>query len=242
MSIIKYSFLIPYFNRAGQFHNTLVSLAHHYFNRSDYEVIISEDQKNVVDEKAHKELMGIVDFFKNKINIKVIEIDIHTWNPCIAFNRAAAASVGEYVIVTNPECFHQVNVLGGLDKEFENNPDSYVLCGCQTRKDCNLFIEKFEDLGGEEGIWFQHSVHRNAGFHFFGALSRKKWDSVGGFDEDFVHGTSFEDADFRNRIRRVNIPFILRDDLLTIHINHSNLWVDPKLEEINRKTFQSKWD
>lgn len=238
---MKYSFLMPYYRRAGQLHNTLVSFCYHYSDRDDYEVMISEDSKSVNDKDDHEELSSIIKRFKSKIPITRIEIPTPTWNPCIAFNTVAQESLGEYLIVTNPECFHESNILAGMDEEFEKNPNIYIMCGCMNKKRCNLYIEKFEDLHGEEAGWYQHSIYRNAQFHFCAGISKGNWDKIGGFDEDFRYGTSFEDADFRNRVRRANVPFILRDDLLTIHISHASLWGNSKLNEINRKVFTSKW-
>lgn len=238
---MKYSFLIPYYNRAGQFHNTLVSFYHHYMSRNDYEIIIAEDSKNITDINLHNQLLEIIEKFKNKLSIIKIDISIYTWNPCIAFNKAAEVASGEFFIITNPECFHMSDILQGFDEEFQKNPNCYILCSCLNKNKCKLFIKRFEDLNGENGSWYQHSIYRNAQFHFCNAISKENWSKIGGFDEDFVRGTSYEDADFRNRIRRISIPIILRDDLLTIHINHTSLWTDSKLNEINRKIYINKW-
>lgn len=243
---MKYSFLIPYYKRAGHLHNTLVSFCHHYSERDDYEVILAEDSKNLKDVKEHNQLLKIVEEFKNKINIILIPIGIYTWNPCIAFNAAAKMALGEYFIVTNPECFHMANILKGLDEEFEKNSSVYVVCSSMNRLGCKHFIKSFDELGGTDSKWFSHSIHRPGCLHFCNALSRKSWDKVRGFDEEYVNGIAYDDNDFINRVKRTKLRIVRRDDLLTIHISHSDIFAkNPekrKLWNINRKIYQRKWD
>ncbi len=243
---IKYSVLYPYYKRAGHLHNTFVSFLHHYSHRDDYEVIIAEDLKNCIDDSLHTELMNVLNKFQDRIKISRITITEETWNPCIAFNKAARAASGSFFIVSNPECFHQVNIFQGFDEEFEKDPSVYVVCGCRNKVGCNFFIENFDDLGGQDEVWYSHSVHRNACLHFCNALSKESWEKVEGFDEDYFSGIAYDDNDFINRVRRARLKILEKDDLLTIHIGHEPAHIDSavrhRLEKVNWEVYHRKWD
>ena len=241
---MKYSVLVPYYKRLGHLHNTLISFIHHYSNRNDYEVIIAEDFKNTQNEEDHSALLDTLSKFCEKINIIHLEVSTETWNPALGFNDAATQASGEYFVITNPGCFHAINVFSGLDEEFEKDPNSYVICSCWNYKGCRLFIEDFNDLGGNGAEWYQHSAYRNAKFHFCTAISKDNWYKVGGFDNEFALGIDYDDADFRNSVMKARLPLRIRDDLLTLHIDHGSFPSPPNAQELikkNKETFQRKW-
>lgn len=242
---MKYSVLVPYYKRLGHLHDTLISFIHHYSNRDDYEVVIAEDFKNAQNKKDHENLLDTIEEFRKKIPIIHSTLSTETWNPVLGFNDAAHRATGEYYVITNPECFHFANILDGLDEEFKDNKDSYVICGCANYKRCNLFIKNFRDLRGEEAEWYQHSIHRDANFHFCTAISKQNWENIGGFDSAYSLGIAYDDADFRNSVLKARLPLKIRDDLLTIHIDHNSFPSPPnvhKLVEKNRTTYQKKWE
>lgn len=243
---MKYSILCPYYKRSGHLHNTLISFLYHYSDRKDYEVIIAEDLKNTVNEHEHAVLLKIIERFKSQINIVHINIPVKTWNPCIAFNVAADIASGDFFLITNPECFHYMNILKGMDEEFIKNSSVYIVCGCRNRVNCNFFIEKFEDLEGQDEAWFAHSIYRKGCLHFCNAMSKESWKKIGGFDEDYKNGIAYDDNDFIRRVEKAQLKIIERDDLLTIHIDHGPAHIDStkrrQLEEINWAVYHKKWD
>jgi len=242
---VKYSVLVPYYKRLGHLHNTFISFLHHYSDRNDYEVVIAEDYKNVQNKKDHDGLSETIEKFREKIPIIHLTLSMETWNPAHGFNEAAKWASGEYFVVTNPECFHQVNILAGLDKEFEEDPNVYVVCGCMNYVRCNFFIKNFNDLNGKFQRWYQHSIHRAAHYHFCSAISKQNWVKIGGFDEDFAMGIAYDDVDFKLSIQKAKIPFHIRDDLLTIHIDHGSFPSPPNAQKLvnrNRITYQRKWE
>ena len=234
---MKYSILMPYIRRAGQLHNTLISFEQHYVSqKNDFEVIIVEDEKNFLDQREHNSLVRILDYFRGWMNIKHLHIsNRNQYNPAPLFNIAAQEASGEYFIITNPECFHQTNILKGLDEEFNKNPDVYVMCACESRKGCNHFIAAFDELKGEHHAWYQHSIHRNAQYHFCSALSKDNWNRIGGFDERFGDGIGYDDDDFRDTVKHAGITVVTRDDLLTIHIQHEKSDRPPGHRRLLRK-------
>ena len=224
---IKYSILMPYINRAGHLHNTLVSFKHHYADRDDYEVMLVEDIKNP--ENDHKRLLDVISAFGNDIHINLIVAGKHEWfNPSPLFNIAAKSARGSYFIITSPEIFHKSNVLDALDTEFTKDPDAYIVCACENRKGCNLDIKAFDDLGGVHDVWYQHSMNpchnegANRMYHFCTAISKDNYFKLGGFDEDYSFGICYDDNDLIDRVQLSGIPVVVRDDMVTVHIAHKH--------------------
>lgn len=242
---MKYSILLPYYKRLGHLHNSFISLIYHYSDRDDYEVVIAEDSKNVRNKEDHDGLLNTISKFSDRIKIIHSTVSTETWNPVLGFNEAASRASGEYFIVTNPECFHATNIFRGLDEEFEKDPNSYVICSSRNFKGCKFFIDEYKDLGGKEAEWYQHSVYRNANFHFCTAISKKNWFNIGGFDNKYALGIAYDDADFRNSVYKARLPVKVRDDLFTIHIDHNSFPSPPNapiLVNKNRITYQMKWE
>lgn len=217
---IKYSIIMPYHNRPGQLFNTFMSFSHHYNDREDFEIILVEDIKNKNDQEWHDALVDIIEKFQYSFNIKLIESIVdNCYNPSKLFNIGVEASTGEYIILTNPECFHHSNILNGLDG-IEKLKESYIVCSCLNIHKYKLFSDNFESFQCEAHSWYQHSKHRNAMFHFCSCISKENYLKIGGFDERFSDGYCYDDDDLRETIKRNNIPFIIKDDLLTFHQAH----------------------
>lgn len=217
---MKYSIIMPYHNREGQLFNTFLSFVHHYKNRKDLEIIVVEDIKNKNNQEWHDALLDIVDKFQDDLNIKLIgSNEDNCYNPSKLFNLGVRKSTGEYVVLTNPECFHYSNILAGFD-EVERLRESYVVCACLNVHQYKLFNDSFESFQYEPHSWYQHSKHRNALFHFCSCISKENYLRMGGFDERFSQGYCYDDDDLRETVKRNNIPFIIADDLITFHQAH----------------------
>lgn len=218
---MKYSILLPFWRRLVQFQNTLVSFRHHYAKRADYEVMVVVDQKHLAEEI--EAVYDLVERFKD-IPIKVISPQnaMQTWqSPVVHYNQAARESTGEYLIISNPENFHAVNILAGLDEEFAKDHGCYVICSCLSIFDQGEEIDTVEELITDRvDRWYQHSVHTPRDLHFCSAISRERFKQAGGFDEEFRHGIAYDDDDFREAVRKTKAPFVRRDDLLTYHLYH----------------------
>lgn len=237
---IKYSFIMPYYQRSQQLRSTLMSFLKYYKNRTDYEVIIVNDVKNAADSKEETKLLEVVDEFQQQIPIVITEYGtMEAWNPAPAFSVGVDAAAGNYLILTNPECVHRADILAGLDQEFARFPGAYVVCGCFS-----IEQEKINpDEAIPDGYWYQHSQHRNIEVHFCSALLKDIYFQVGGFDQCYAAGMGFDDDDFRNRLKKAKVPFIHRDDLLTVHLMHRNNMPHNYLElhAINKSYYLSVW-
>lgn len=221
---MKYSIILPYYKRPDYLHNTLVSFEYHY-HRKDYEVIVVEDHKNNKDIIHHATLIGILQKFNTRGMICGIAVSPleGMWNPAPLFNIGVASCRGDILIISNPECIHEVDILSGLDYEFGRDPNCYVICGCEEVVPQEGSIRRlfsFKDFKFKHRIWFQHSKFNNRGFHFCSAISKEKYNEIGGFDNTFAFGVGYDDNDFRDNVIYNNIPIILRDDLLVAHVRH----------------------
>ncbi len=233
----KYSIIMPYFRRVSLLNNTLVSYQHHYDNRNDWEVIVAEDAKNLDYLNEHENLENLLNKFKDKINITHFVTKVKVFNPAPYFNEAFKVSKGEFIIITNPECVHMTNILKGLDDSFNKDENSYIVCACLNVTSRGP-IDKFENYRFQGGSWYQHSVSRNCQIHFCTAMSRKNYEKLGGFDEEFAHGVSCEDEDFIQRIKLSDMNIVTRDDLLTHHQSHEQINTTKEHEELHKKN----WD
>jgi len=200
---MKYSILMPYYNRAVQLHNTLISFKRWYHDRSDYEIIIVKDAKS--NDKLE------TDSFQ--LPISILKGD-DAPNPCTAFNTAAAAAHGKILIITNPECFHDTDILSMLDKE---DPNAYLICSCKSIINVKCTSQK---LSYTFEKWYQHSKHNPRDFHFCTAISKDNYFKVGGFDERYANGVAYDDIAFRDSVKAAGIKFIHLDYAITLHQYH----------------------
>jgi len=224
---MKYSILLPYYQRVEQFTRTLASFAHHYHDRRDYEIIL------VIDSKNDDAVLDMLPGFNDMVPLAYVQQtppreSCHS--PVLSFNQAARLAHGTYLVISNPEGFHKSNILSGLDHEFEQHHDCYVVCACESGVKCTM-PDGFESFTYQHHMWYQHGVLNNRRLHFCTALPAATYHRIGGFDERFAEGIGYDDDDFRDRIEAAGVPFVLRDDLLTVHQDHSRAHqVIPKAE------------
>jgi len=241
---MKYSMLMPYYNRSQQLKNTLTTFHHFYADRNDYEIIIIEDMKNIKDQKKHEDLWKVIE---GHANIKLISYTRENcYNPAGMFNVGASHCQGMFLILTNPEVLHEANVLKGFDDLLEENPDQYYICFCKSVINVNDF-ETFEDMKytiNPTKNWYVHPRWNRRLFHFCSVLHKDLFEKIGGFSEEFINGIASEDRDFANKIKSNNIPSRLVP-LVVCHQQHERFSL-PKHEmqkrvSINREILIRKW-
>ena len=224
-------------------HNTFVSFLHHYNGREDYEIIVMEDHKNISEKEEHDALSDIVNSFSSQINIKHIETNFNgCYAPCRLFNIGAKNASGDFLVLTDSECFHLTNVLEGFDLEVSKNPNVYVIAACLNAS-YNGIVDKFEDFKYEMIMWYQHSKYNNRGLHFCSMISKRLYNKIGGFDEGYARGFGYEDNDFLRMIRVNNIPFVTKDNIIVVHMKHGYEGIPDKnrLCKINKQYYVNKW-
>lgn len=233
---MKYSILIPYYKRALQLQSTLKSFDHFYRDRNDVEIILIVDNKN--NNQDMENLETVLRVFNN-LNIKrVAGIKGESFSPAANYNLGLIASLGEFLILTNPEAMHSINILKSIDEELEKSKDNYIVCSCLSVTSKYIPVEK---LGSVSGKWYQHSNYRNTGCHFCSVISRENYKKIGGFSEEFSVGVGFDDDDFRNKVKQAGIPFVYRDDLVTLHLFHEQASSDMDKFRHNQALYYAKW-
>lgn len=235
---MKYSIILPYYNRPS-LNITLLSFTHFYKNRNDYEVVIVEDSKNYIDGVYHNTLISIIDKYKNIINIKHLINERVTYNPASSFNIGVNNSLGEKIILTNPECAHVCNILEYIDKNDTNN---YKVFGCLLVDCIDIDVNEFSKIKYiSRNFWYQHSQHRNERYHFCSCINKNDYNLVEGFDESYSNGIGFDDNDFVKKIETANINFEIIDIPYVYHIRHDVAYQKPELLKINKDYYDKKW-
>jgi len=222
-------------------HNTFVSFLHHYAARKDYEVIVMEDRKNIEEKTEHLLLKNTIKIFSPFIKINHIETDFKpSCAPCRMFNLGARKAMGNFLVLTNPECLHLTNVLEGFDLALKENPNLYVIAAVLNAA-YNGIVDKFEDFRYKMIGWYQHSKHRNRRLHFCSVLSRGLYNRIGGFDEGYANGFGREDVDFLRNLIANKIAVVTRDDVIAVHMEHPPIPDMKRLWNINKVYYAKKW-
>jgi len=235
----KYSIILPYCTRP-ELKSSLLSFAHHYSTREDYEVIIVEDIKNANDIDSHKQLMNTVEQFKGMFPIRCFVDPLDSFSPCSKYNTGFRKANGEFIILSSPEIFHESNILNGLDFLLRKHSDDYLVCACRARYFDKPVFDKYEEhFNGSLYKWYQHSLMRNVLFHFCSVISSENFVRAGGFDERYCAGIGFDDESFLYRVKAKGIKVVPVDILVTTHIEHDRKYHEKNrpLIDVNRKLF-----
>ncbi len=238
---MRYSIIMPYYNRP-EIRFAFDSFCKLYSDRDDIEIIIVEDTKNFNSVDMHERLDSIIDKYKGSLKISLILDTCVSYNASTRYNRGVEKASGSIIMLTNPETPHTLDIFRELDKiDFSN---TYIVCACSAM---NLIEDKnnFFDSKFNFYLWYQHTQHRNANFHFCSAISKDNYNRIGGFDERYSKGIAFEDNNFVKRVEKSGLSIVTRDDLITYHIEHSRDYSLSKEEteakiQINRSLWESQ--
>ena len=230
---MKFSIVTSYYNRKKQFINTLETI-----KKSDE---INNTEIIVVDDASDQDhrIEDILDVYPFLKLIRVEKKDKWWTNPSVPFNKAINQSSGDVIILQNPECLH----LGDIIKNVKNNiKDSnyltysvYSINENTTNKLFNLDYNQnlfnqintiigeknnigFTDIGQE--CWYNHPFYRPCNYHFISAITKKNMDILGGFDERYGHGSSYDDDEFLHRVKLLGLDLKIVDEVTGIHQWH----------------------
>jgi hypothetical protein len=234
--MIKYSFLLSFCNRVyDDVYNSFVSYVYHYSGRNDYEIIIVEDAKNVVNEKYHIELKKLIDEFKDKLPIVHFEYGQQDWyNHAPLLNEAARRARGTHYIITGPEMFHRTNALKVLDIATRRFPDTYIIGACAHGKSLGK-VNNFRDFKYDFVKWHQHTKYRNRGYFFISCIPKTIFWDIGGLNEIFAKGFGSEDTEFIWRIGQNNVKTVCKDNIIVVHQAHGKFSGLPMTKAIRRR-------
>jgi hypothetical protein len=217
MSDIKYSICAPYLSRPGQLHNTLLSFRHFYGGRTDWELVLAEDDKD--DAQDRLDLCSVVSEFGD-LPIRVL--DGHGSGMCRVTNAAVNGALGSIAVLTSPECVHEGDVLSRLDFHFAEGQDVYVVMACESVGfPGRVSSFPFGMTVMAKLKWYQHSIYHNRCLHFCTALKRSRYVELGGMCEEFdVAGVWYEDDDWLDVVKSAGIRIVTDDSVVVAHQGH----------------------
>lgn len=198
------SIVMGYYNRKPQTINTL-NYFENYKNYK-YEVIIVDDNST----PEHQ----LDDIIKNyTFPIKYIKITAeekgNRINPCVTYNKGFKEAEGERVIIQNPECIHRGNILEYVNTKLTY--DDYMAFSCYNCSSFELTQELLNNISlindpsfhrRNQFTWYNHPIFRPVHYHFCAAIMNDNLKLLGGFNEEFAKGHSFDDNEILLSIKQ----------------------------------------
>lgn len=242
------SIVTSYFNRKQQFLQTLYSISISEY--SQYQVIVVDDGSD--EQNRLQQDTKQYDFLKI---IRIEPEDKWYCNPCVNFNRAVTVSIGDIIILQNPECFHVTDVISYTAKNLKDNyivfptyalgPDSYQLFrkGFRKKETIRKFIYSLPQISAvqNQNSWYHHPVYRNCNYHFCSAINRSLFLELGGFDQKYALGWGYDDNEFLFRLMNTNVRILSPPQQLVVHQYHNWTYqrANPKLLARNKALYQN---
>jgi hypothetical protein len=257
------SIVMGYYNRKPQTINTLDYFEN--YKEYNYEVIIVDDNST----PDHQ----LDDIIKNyTFPIKYIKITAeekgNRINPSVTYNRGFKEAEGERVIIQNPECIHRGNILGYVKTTLTY--DDYIAFSCYNCSSHELTQELLNNISlindpsfhkRNQFTWYNHPILRPVHYHFCSSIMNDNLKLLGGFNEEFAKGHSFDDNEILLSIKQnlnLNIKTIdpneggfvihqwhprdaeskFTQQEFTNMLNHNKNLYERYLHEHNKYTFQ----
>ncbi len=204
---MKYSVIVPVYNRPSEVSDLLESLENQSFR--DFEVILVEDGSTVPcrneAEKAGKCGLDVKYFFKDNEGRS------------IARNHGLQRAAGEYFIFFDSDCVIPPDYFATVDKELKEKPldcfggpDAAHSSFSDVQKAINFSMTSFFTTGGIRGG--RKSLEKFVPRTFNMGFSRTVYERVGGFREMFS-----EDIDMSTRIKQAGFSVGLIPDAAVWH-------------------------
>jgi hypothetical protein len=197
--------------RSKQVYFTLSTISKYAFK--DIQIIIVDDSVN--------DKIKIEELSKFNIHIELIKIKRENkfWsNPCINYNIGFQYIRGGKIVIQNGEVCYVGDILQYVNENIEDN--NYYVFDVKPVRDfqCNEIIysesELTIDLFNKDlylpcfSGWYQHTIHRNANYHFLAAVSKNTFDKINEFSYDYSFGSGYDDDDYVLKIIYNNIKII----------------------------------
>jgi len=248
---IRISIVTAYYNRKKLFYETLKSIAKSKIK--DFELIVVDDGSS--SEQRLEEYINEFSF------LKIIRLEPENkWytNPCIPFNIGIRAAIGDIIILQNPESLHVHDILSYVNENIDDTKyitmSAYALDETLTQTLIehnknntvndfmkslinNKYTHKTFGLSDVGNIgWYNHSIYLPSYFHFCSAITKKNMDLLGGFDERYANGISYDDNDFVERVNRLGLNKIINDDISVFHQYHEAVYYKlPNFRELHER-------
>lgn len=189
-TIMRYSVIIPVYNRPDEVNELLQSLIEQHYN--DFEVIIVEDGSSVP-------CKTIADAYSDRLTIHYFEKP--NSGPGQTRNYGAERSHGEYLLILDSDCIIPPGYFEAIDQELQNKPadafggpDRAHSSFSDMQKAINYSMTSFFTTGGIRGGKKKMDKFYPRSFNM--GVRRTVYQALGGFS-DMRFG---EDIDFSIRI------------------------------------------
>lgn len=210
---MKYSVIIPVYNRPDELDELLCSLVEQNFK--DFEVVVVEDGSSVPCEE-------VVEYYQKNL-------DIHYYNkpnsgPGQSRNYGAERSIGEYLIILDSDCILPKGYLTAIEKELQTSPadafggpDRAHESFTDIQKAINYSMTSFFTTGGIRGGKKKMDKFYPRSFNM--GVRRDVYTALGGFSK-MRFG---EDIDFSIRIFKGGYQCRLFPDAWVYHKRRTDL-------------------
>lgn len=235
---------MAYVNRLKQTKHTLRSISDSKIK--DIEIILVDD----FSDDTQRARILLEEF--SHLNIKLIDHKDHVIsknhnNPCLAYNIGFRYATGDKIIIQNPECYHNGDILDYVEKNLHTG--SYLVFHCYSldeQSTKNFYNNKHIEFNNQpteywdESCWYSHDVFRPMAYHFTSAITREDLNKLGGFDSNFSKGIGFDDDEFLFRIKCLGLNIQYVSDPIVIHQYHTNSFgnITEEKKLINHKLFE----
>lgn len=224
------SIVMGYYNRKPQLINTLDYFKKTYTNYN-YEVIIVDDNSNI--EHQLDTILSNYNFPIKYIKITQEEKG-NRINPCVPYNKGFKEAEGERVIIQNPECIHRGDILGYVNKNLTYNDYIAFSCyNCSSNELTQALLNNISLINNplfnskNKFPWYNHPKFRPVHYHFCASIMNDNLKLLGGFNEEFAKGHSYDDNEILlsiNKNLNLNIKTIYPNEGdFVIHQWHPNV-------------------
>jgi len=222
------SIVAAYHNRKDLLINTLKSISNSTYK--DIEFILVDDCSS----DDHR-VENLLEFFPFLRIIRLEKKDKWYVNPCVVFNKGFKEVKGDIVIIQNPECLYLGDI---LSRALEIKKDEYIsfasysidqnktntinlLSEINNETLLNIIEPEPRSVGcdGDNG-WYNHSLYRPMGYHFCSVMHKENLDLLGGFDERYADGISYDDNEILVRIKRLGLKINIVNHPFVVHQWH----------------------
>ncbi len=213
---MKYSFIIPTYNRIDELKELIPSLEELCYDHSEYELII-------VDDGSTDDTIEYVQNLNSIISIRYYKQA--NLGPGPARNRGMTESTGDYMLFVDSDCILPPEYLTELEKEIQvehydafGGPDTYHPSFSPLLKAINYAMTSFIGTGGTRGS--KKSVTKYFPRSFNMGIHKIVYDKIGGFG-DLRHG---QDMDYSARIYAAGFKVGFIDKAYVYHKRRTSLW------------------
>src|SRR5262245_11954658 len=207
---IRLSVIVPVYNGARDLRDCLSSLIEP--SRSDVEIF-------VVDDGSTDDTAAVA----RQLEVRVLQLDKNS-GPAAARNYGARHAQGEILLFVDADVVVAAALVNRVIQIFEARPEIAAVFGSYDAfPRAEGVVSQFRNL-------LHHDVHQEGKTEAstfwagFGAIRRRVFEEVGGFDDARFPRPSIEDIELGYRLRKAGYQILLDKSLQGTHLKKWTLW------------------